>query len=78
MTRQELAKKALQSEGFMSAKDIPAHSLGDFPQRNRQIVQEAIFEGRSLVEVGKRAGLSRERVRTVSLKATRLTIGRYE
>jgi DNA-directed RNA polymerase specialized sigma subunit len=78
MTRQQKAREALISEGISSAHLIDASHLGSYSERNRKIVQAVIFDGETLKEVGKRFGLSMERVRGVALGTTRRAIGRYE
>lgn len=78
MTKQQEARKALISKGILSADLIDAIHLGKYPERNRKIVQAAIFDGETLKKVGERFGLSPERVRGIALVRARLAIRCHE
>ena len=78
MTGQQEARKALISKGIFSADLIDAIHLGKYPERNRKIVQAAIFDGETLKKVGEQFGLSPERVRGIALGRARLAIRQYE
>lgn len=71
MTSADQMRQHLIEAGITSADQIEVKHLGKFPERNRQIIADAIFGGMTLREAAQRAGLSHERARSVMIRCSR-------
>jgi DNA-binding CsgD family transcriptional regulator len=77
-TKSERARRMLVKMGITSADDFSDLSLGYKVTRNRQIVQQAIFEGYTLEEVAGIHSISREHVGTTAIRCVISLVGREE
>ena len=62
----EMACLSLLVYGYKNAADMPDSCFGEKRQRNREIVQRAIFDGDTAASVGRKFGISKDRARSVA------------